>query len=338
MSNKLTQENLYAMSDEELMSASISLTEPETTPETDDVEKEDTDKTDEPMQESQEHSEESEEEKDSLESTDETDKEVDYKAFYETMTKPFKANGRDVQITNADDAIRLMQQGANYSKRMEELKPKRALIKALEDNGLADKEKLGFLIDLAKKDTKAIAKLIKESEIDLYDIDTEQADSYQPNYQITEPTAFEDVMNELVSNDPSFIDTLTLMGNWDTTSKDAMYNQPEMLREIARQKANGSFDKIVAIVENERMLGRMTDIPFLQAYAQVESQVLNNQQSFTAPRPNQNQSADNNADKKKKASTPTNTKGASTQILSTSDLYKLSDEEIIKLIESGELQ
>ena len=38
-----------------------------------------------------------------------TDTPVDYEAFYKEMTKPFKANGRELSIANVDDAVRLMQ-------------------------------------------------------------------------------------------------------------------------------------------------------------------------------------------------------------------------------------
>ena len=38
---------------------------------------------------------------------------VDYKAEYERLLKPFKANGRDVSVASVDDALSLMQMGAN---------------------------------------------------------------------------------------------------------------------------------------------------------------------------------------------------------------------------------
>ena len=125
-----------------------------------------------------------------------------------------------MQISNVDDAIRLMQQGANYSKKMEELKPKRALIKTLEQHGLTDKEQLGYLVDLANKDPKAIAKLVKESGIDLYEFDVEQANEYSPNLQIQEPTAFEDIVSEITANNPDAIDVLNTIGQWDDETKD----------------------------------------------------------------------------------------------------------------------
>ena len=60
-------------------------------------------------------------------------KELDYKAEYEKLLKPFKANGRDIQVGSVDDAIALMQMGANYNKKMAALKPNMKLLKMLEN-------------------------------------------------------------------------------------------------------------------------------------------------------------------------------------------------------------
>lgn len=344
----MTSEQLYALSDEELLSADLSSLNQV---------KEEQDETntssDEPMQSNEqtadnENNQDSFNEQDSKEEESHSDAtlsngdsdsndEIDYKAFYESMTTPFKANGREVQITNANDAIRLMQQGVNYSKRMEELKPKRALLKALEDNGLDDKDKLGFLIDLSKKNPQAIAKLVKDSGLDVYELDNEQLEEYQPNLTLTEPNAFEDMVYELSSNDPNFMEALSHIGNWDNESKTILFNKPEFLRVIAEQKASGFFDKVVNIVDNERLFGRLKDMSYLQAYSQIETLLLEQEKSFTAPRPEQSsQETSTDVNKKKKASTPTNGT-SSNQTLTQSDLYKLSDDELIKLIESGEL-
>lgn len=325
----LTIKDLYALSDEELMNEDLSgepMQEEALTDETEETVAHDTQTADEVVEEETTQSEE----------TDEAD-EIDYKAFYETMTKPFRANGREVQISNVDDAIRLMQQGANYSKKMEELKPKRALIKTLEQHGLTDKEQLGYLVDLANKDPKAIAKLVKESGIDLYEFDVEQANEYSPNLQIQEPTAFEDIVSEITANNPDAIDVLNVIGQWDDETKDFLYNKPDGLRIFAEHKANGFFDKVVGIIENERMFGRMTDKTYLEAYADIEA-MLNAQnaqqskpQSFTGTRPNQNKPMQVSNDKKRKAGMPNSANTAQT---TTFNPLTITDEELIQYLSS----
>lgn len=220
----------------------------------------------------------------------EENSEVDYEAFYAEMTKPFKANGREIQVDNPQDAIRLMQMGANYSKKMEAMKPKQALLKVLEDNKLDNAEQLGYLIDLANKKPEAIAKLVKESDINLYDFDIDQADGYSPNLEITQPSLFEEVLNDVLTENEDMVNVIGFMGQWDNESKDILYNEPNILRAIAEQKQNGLYDQIVGVIEQERLFGRLKDIPYLQAYSQVEKTILERQQqskSFVAPRPKQ---------------------------------------------------
>lgn len=42
--------------------------------------------------------------------------------FYSLVSKPFKADGKEITIRTPDEAIRLMQMGMNYNRRMQKLK------------------------------------------------------------------------------------------------------------------------------------------------------------------------------------------------------------------------
>src|SRR5690606_34973436 len=112
------------------------------------------------------------------ETTEET-KPVDYEAEYKRLLTPFKANGREIQVKSVDDAIQLMQMGANYNKKMAALKPNLKLMKMLQNNNLLSEEKLSFFIDLEKKDPAAINKLVKDAGINPMDLDAEKATGYK---------------------------------------------------------------------------------------------------------------------------------------------------------------
>ena len=86
----------------------------------------------------------------------------DYKAEYQRLLAPFKANGKDIQVTSVDEALTLMQMGANYNKKMAALKPNLKVLKLLDTHGLLDENELNFLIDLKEKNPKAIMKLVKD--------------------------------------------------------------------------------------------------------------------------------------------------------------------------------
>ena len=81
---------------------------------------------------------------------------VDYKAEYEKLLAPFKANGTDMQAQSVEDAIQLMQMGAGFHKKIAALKPAMKQVKLLEKHGLLDEDKLNYLIDLANKKPEAI--------------------------------------------------------------------------------------------------------------------------------------------------------------------------------------
>ena len=330
------------------MTSDNSLTTPEAQNTEEVVEDQVDDSTEEAETNSETHqSEESEESEDTQDSdgTDESEEQVqsseelDYQAFYDQLTKPFKANGRDIQVTDANDIIALMQQGANYSKKMAQLKPNLNLVRTLESHRLNDPEKLAYLVDLYNKKPEAIAKLVKDADIDLYSFDTEQADNYTPQPVVNEVTPLQEVIESLYEQHQNFGQVIQDVGTlWDDQSKNIVAENPAILQAMAQQADTGLYQQIIHALDYERMLGRMVHVPFLQAYSEIESHILNAQanqapkaqESFTAPRPAQQtqQTQVTNQDKKRKAITP---KTGSTNTLNTDfDPLKLSDDEFLK--------
>lgn len=108
----------------------------------------------------------------------------DYEKLYNELLSPFRANGKEIQIDKVEDARRLMQMGANYNKKMAALKPHLKTLKLLENNGLLDEQKLSFYIDIEQKKPEAIAKLLKDSNIDPLDFDLEKNDYKASTYTV----------------------------------------------------------------------------------------------------------------------------------------------------------
>lgn len=273
--------------------------------------------------------------KETGEEHDTQESDVDLKLFYESLTKPFKANGKDMTVTNPDDMITLMQQGANYSQKMAKLKPQMALIKTLEKHKLNDPEQLSYLIDLHNKDPKAIAKLVKDADINIYELDINEAEDYVPSQKVTEDTPLEAVINDL-NDSPGFNGLLNIVANeWDAESRSFVVNTPAVLRTLTSQRESGLYDKIMSAVEYERMCGRMTDIPLLEAYSYIENKFLEEEvasqpaakEKFIAPRPKANKNAEL-SQKKRRASAPT---GSKQQTNTAIDPLRISDEELMKL-------
>lgn len=210
--------------------------------------------------------------------------EVNYREFYEQMTKPFKANGREIQITKPEDMISLAQKGLNYVKNMTELKPIKQLNALLNQHGITQ-EDLGLLIELKQKKPEAIAKIVKESGVDIYGLDVDEADKYVPNApqapHVNE--ALEATLEELKVSSPVFNQTIQVVGNqWDDSSRNKIAEHPQLLRIIDAQMADGTFAKIDSVVQYERALGRLVGLSDLEAYVEVERRL---QQVGSQPTP-----------------------------------------------------
>lgn len=196
---------------------------------------------------------------------------IDYKAEYEKLTGSFKANGKDMQVGNVDEALTMMKMGANYVKKMTALKPSLKVLKMLETNGLLDEDRLNFLIDIHKNDPAAINKLIADSKIDPLDLSSDKADSYKPgNHSVSDSEmALDEVLQELQGSE-HLPRTLELVSRvWDKASKDHVIDQPQIMKVIEGHMSNGIYDIISTRVERERILGRLNNVSDLEAYRQV---------------------------------------------------------------------
>ena len=189
--------------------------------------------------------------------------------FYDQVMKPFKANGREIKLRNPDEAIRLMQMGAGYGRKLQDMQPHLKTLRMLEKNNLLDEGKLSYLIDLDQKNPEAIKKLIKDAGIDPLDINMDDNPNYRPtNHSVSDTeVAFSEALKD-VATQPGGRETIQQINStWDKTSKEAIWAQPELLRIIQSQKENGLFDQISAEMERKKVLGEIApNTPFLEAY------------------------------------------------------------------------
>ena len=280
------------------------------------------------------------EEVDSENETEDSDEKTndEYKNFYDAITSTFKAAGKEVQISNPDDIKALMQQGISYSQKMAAMKPGLNILRTLDQHNLNDPVKISYLIDLHNKKPEAIAKLIKDSEIDIYDFDTEEkSSSYVPDTKVRDQTKLEEVVNEL-STSEGFSEVFnTISTEWDVASRQAIIDNPGLLKIIQAQKESGAYDRIVEAVAHERMLGRLTEVNYIDAYVAVEQGMFGTQKAvedkpkktFKASRPKAKPT--NNSNKRKVASP----NSSSNKAEDTFNPLEVSDEELLQIMEQN---
>jgi hypothetical protein len=202
---------------------------------------------------------------------------VNYEAEYKRLLAPFKAAGKDMNIASVDEAIQLMQMGAGYARKMQALKPNLAKMKLLEQHGLLDETKLGFVIDLVvNKDPSAINKLLKDNGLDPMNLDPDKAGDYKPTRQTGNEREVE--LNEVldqIEHEPHFQKLITTVTKeWDQASKDLIGEQPHVLKVLNAHMKLGYFDLITKEVDRKRALGELpTSVSHLAAYKQIGDQM-----------------------------------------------------------------
>lgn len=213
-----------------------------------------------------------------------TEEVPDYKAEYEAILAPFTANGKEFKPKSRAEVVQLMQMGANYTRKMQELAPHRRVLTMLQDNKLTDEDTLSFLIDLKKGDKGAIQKLIKESGIDPRDIDVDSDSTYQVgNHRVSDAQVdFRSAVDDLSSTDEGKA-TIAEALKWDQASIDAVGNSPAVLRTIHEQRVSGVYDLISAEVNRQRVLGTIpASVPFLEAYRVIGGQMAQQEEAARA--------------------------------------------------------
>lgn len=215
--------------------------------------------------------------------------------FVKQVTSEFTANGRQVRVEKPEDIVRLMQMGMNYNKKMEAIKPNMGLIKTLKEHGLDNPETLQFLIDLKKHDKTAIAKLLKDAEVDTYDLPDLEETPYNSQTAIisNQQAEFESVLADLnqLPKGTDLIQSLGRSETWDDNSLEFFRTQPEALYHLYNDKNSGMYDEVLRVIDVDKSLGRIPQTwlekPFVELYEFVASSLSQQQQQVpTSQSPN----------------------------------------------------
>lgn len=188
-----------------------------------------------------------------------------------------------MSVKSVDEAIQLMQMGANYGKKMTALKPGLKVLRMLENNGLMNESDVSFLIDLNKKNPEAIAKLLKDSEINPLEVDLDRSIDYKGGNHIIDDAQLnvEEVLDS-IKDTPTYKRTIEVVGKeWDATSRQTIAENPSIITEINNHIKDGIYDQIQSEIDKLRMFGQLKGVSDLVAYKQV-GDMLNAQGKFDA--------------------------------------------------------
>lgn len=255
---------------------------------------------------------------------------IDYKAVYESIFKPFKANGKELTPRNVEDVISLMQRGANYTKKMQLLAPVKRAYESLSKADIKEDD-LNFLIDIHKGDIEAIKQLLQRHNVDPIDLDIETTNykAHRNNIATDADVEFSDVLRDVESSLPKIQDIMT--NKWDEASKQELIKNPKLLRALHEEIELGRFDEVQARVELEKTFGKYQDYTDLQAYIDVVTKMVKEHKpQVTQPKATKPRTTPNVPDKSKAAPVRGKPKNQGAK-MTVQDLLSMSDDDFNKL-------
>ena len=291
-----TEDQLWSMSDDELEAAFKEASAQEQSPETaieeeykeeyeevDDLEQptdgedsdDDTSSDDNEEEEFEEDSEIDEGEPDEeLDSDDEqtTEDETESEDEEQPVLRKYRANGKEYEFS--DDEIfekfgQVFGQAMNYTQKMQQIKPWRKTIDAIEQAKLSQDD-INLAIDVLKGDKDAIASLLKRTGVDALELDVDNSE-YQPkDYGRNETElAIKDIVDE-IKGDKEYDTTYDILeSKWDSKSRSEFIDNPELIRQLHIDVKSGMFDTIAPIANKLKVYdgGRKSDLDYYKEAA-----------------------------------------------------------------------
>lgn len=258
---------------------------------------------------------------------------IDYKAVYDSIFKPFKANGKTIAPRNAEDVISLMQMGANYTKKMQLMAPMKRAVESLNKAGI-NEEELNFLIDIHNGDKEAIKNLLKKNEIDPIDLDMEDT-KYIPKNNIASDAdvEFSETLMDIESSLPKIQEILNK--TWDSKSKQLVLKDPQLMRALHQEIEMGRFDEVQQRLEIEKTFGRYKGVSDIEAYIDLVTKMVNEKArtpvAETKHVERQPETTTKSIPDKTKAAPVRSKPKNQGSTLTAKDLFSMSEEEFNKL-------
>lgn len=198
------------------------------------------------------------------------EEEIDYKAFYDEVTAPIRADGRDFTIKSSEDLRNLVSKGLDYTQKTQQIAPYRKTLAFLRDNNALDDTKLSYMVDLINKDEKAVKQLIREmtaepkeegkQKLEFYDLDPEQEEEsqryhFQNKNTITdEQLNFRETFDEVNASEGGNAFLNKINQKFDSSSLDYLYQNPHAIKLLYQADRAGQFDQIMDKMQYNDMI------------------------------------------------------------------------------------
>jgi len=182
-----------------------------------------------------------------------------------------------VEVDNIDELKTIASKALKDKNRYDKYKDELAILEGIKEQGLSDKD-LYLLVEARKGNKQAIAKLLKETNIDPYDLDLEDEsiDEYKPKEYKVDPKIMEvkSIIDDAKKDDHVF-KTFDYILNKEFSEKDRVtaFEDPELLGFIKDTVKDGIFDKIAPNYTKRKIMGENAISAYINAFKDYTAEV-----------------------------------------------------------------
>lgn len=234
-----------------------------------------------------EHTGEAKEDSDDLDDEQEEEDSTDYKGFFEQLHgKTVIVDGVEVEaITDPSKILKMQSKFMKYSKKADEYDKLKPNLDILKKHGLlGDSAKLTLLLEASEGNQDAIKTLLKNNNIDPYELDMEEidestlkTDKYTPDAFAVKFDSFVDKLNSVTTPN----NVVNIVENFQVTDTDesllTLFDSPARVNTLVAHVEDGVyFDTVKAIKAKELQdfTGEFTSKNFYDKYQEVSNTLL----------------------------------------------------------------
>lgn len=197
-----------------------------------------------------------------------------------------KANGKEYEFTEEEVRAqfpKVFGQAMDYTRKMQQIKPWRQTIDAMEQAKLSHDD-VSLMIDVLKGDKAAIAAVLKRTGVDTLELDTEDSKYVPKSYGRDEGTlAIKDVVDEISQDQEYAVTSRIIDREWDEGSWREMSKDPTLIKALHIDVKSGVYNKVQPIAEKMKLYegGRRSDLDYYKLAAQEYYKELAAQEAYT---------------------------------------------------------
>ena len=237
-----------------------------------------------------------------------------------------------VEANDIDELKTIASKALKDKTRFDKYKEELAILEGIKEQGLSDKD-LYLLVEAKKGNKQAISKLLKESNIDPYELDLEDEsiDEYKPNEYKVDPKIMEvkSIIEDAKSDDNTFKTFNYILNNeFNESDRAKAFEDPNLLAFIKDTVKTGVFDAIAPNYTKRKIMGENPISAYINAYDDYMKELEKQKETTVNKIKEENQQK---ATKRKKASEGTKKVVSNKKQKSIDDM---TDEEFEKYYKS----